>query len=765
VVEKMTTPVHLAKSVAKLSDLSEGHVGCKITVSGRVASVRNFGGIWFLIIEDGIERLQCVFMPGKQTKSGLQIEMTIEGDVGDWILVTGELVLRPKQNVKGDQKFGAFELVNADYVLLFPASTKLIKGNLKFSQELEKEVRVNNSFKVLGRLGFVEIRSANARLIVQTAFGSGLESRVSTLLSVPRWMCLCEQGVVINGHDLTALELDEALRVLCETGQTIQYLSDAEEENGYKSIEIYQENSVIGRGRVRALDLVLGGVERYSLAFLYEGVKDSSLDKGIWDSTLLGKIVVVGDGALTEKVGKMEFKEQQEILQRIISKTNEGHRVPELAVNSILTEFEMSENELTKLLQLLPREATDIYQMSPEIQFQYLWSILGNENVRLLLSDESAFQIARNLGQKEILKNLKQTTYLTKSGLNAANMLMDMWPKDKIEKELKNLLSESPGDFSTLVDSLRRIGDVVEKEEIKEILASGLVTSEMIKIWRKVVTENRGKEQFWEMLKSVACSVFTNKPCVLDELVESFIVNCPVIIEACGSERETLEEVALEAVFYACRPINMDYVEFRKNWRDLSDLCDHVQRAGLKTEGGFWSGGSGAFRDGDIEFYLSKNKASFFAKASAGICTARDQSLFNREDHFHLNLVDRNTYRFCGNVQIYILDEPAGRVLYLRGINPSQKILKEKNIAGLVNTVFRVVEAIAKTSGISTVLLADPLGLWNADSGRIEVRALLADLYGKMSRVSLSKKLSVFMFKNRELFVDHGYLLYQGRDA
>jgi len=766
VVEKMTTRANLVKSVVSLSDLSESHVGSRITVSGRVVSVRNIGGIWFLIIENGIERLQCVFMPGKNLKRGSQGEMAVEGDVGDWILVTGELVLRPKQNVKENQKFGFFELVNGEYVILFPACTKLIEGSQKLSQELEREVRVNNCFRALERLAFVEIRSANARLSVQAALGSGLEARVSSLLSAPRWMCLCEQGVVINGHDLTATEFNEALRTLCGDEQTIQYSSDVKDETGYKKIEIHHENSVVGRGRVRVLTLLSGCEERYSLTFLYEGIKKFSGDRDTWDGALLDKIFAVSENALSEKVKKVELKEQQEILHRIISKTNDSaeYQATGLAINSILTEFETSEAELNKLFQLLPSEKSAICRMPPEMQFQYLWSILGHDNARALLSDERAFQIAKGLGQKGILKNLKQTTYLTKSGLNAANMLIEMWPGKKIEKELKNLLNENPGDFSTLADSLNQIGGGVKQEEIKEILASGLLTSEMIKIWRAIIRVGRGRQQFLEMLKNVALSVFANKPCVLEDLVESFIVNCPIVMEVCGNKRQTLEEVALEAVFYACQPVNMDFAEFRKIWPDLSDLCDHVHTAGLEPQDGFWSSISGTFKDGDIEFYLSKNKASFFAKASAGICTAHDQKLFNRKDHFHLNIVDQNLHQFCGNVQIYLLDEPGGRVLYLRGINPSQRILKEKSIVEVVNMVFRTVEIIAKASKINTVLLADPLGIWHADSGRVEVRALLDDLYEKMPRVALGNKLNVFMFRNQEFFVDHGYLLYQERD-
>ena len=42
----------------------------------------------------------------------------------------------------------------------------------------------------------------------------------------------------------------------------------------------------------------------------------------------------------------------------------------------------------------------------------------------------------------------------------------------------------------------------------------------------------------------------------------------------------------------------------------------------------------------DLRAYISKNIGSFFAKASAGICTSENIPLFSMENHFHINIVE-----------------------------------------------------------------------------------------------------------------------------
>jgi len=122
-----------------------------------------------------------------------------------------------------------------------------------------------------------------------------------------------------------------------------------------------------------------------------------------------------------------------------------------------------------------------------------------------------------------------------------------------------------------------------------------------------------------------------------------------------------------------------------------------------------------------LRAYISKNIGSFFAKAAAGICTDEDISLFNRDDHFHINVVE-DEQRVQGNIQAYLItvnNEPA---LLLRGFNPSENLLKRINVPAFVEKVLDIGQRFVKDNKLTGgFYITDQEGRYHALSNRDQV--------------------------------------------
>lgn len=130
-----------------------------------------------------------------------------------------------------------------------------------------------------------------------------------------------------------------------------------------------------------------------------------------------------------------------------------------------------------------------------------------------------------------------------------------------------------------------------------------------------------------------------------------------------------------------------------------------------------------------LKAYISKNVGSFFAKASAGICTAQDVDLFDREDHFHINIVEDEQY-VRGNIQAYIIDDPkGGRSLVLRGFNPNSSFLEKINPGAFCEAVLKVARRFQKDNDLSRVFITEHLSGWHALSNREAVANYLKKKY------------------------------------
>ena len=105
-----------------------------------------------------------------------------------------------------------------------------------------------------------------------------------------------------------------------------------------------------------------------------------------------------------------------------------------------------------------------------------------------------------------------------------------------------------------------------------------------------------------------------------------------------------------------------------------------------------------------LKGYITKNAASFFAKNTAGICTAQDFELYHRSDHFHVNLVNQEDI-VVGNIQGYVTEYEGERTLIFRGFNPSSSIISSTNSAVICDQMVDMVRQIAADNNIKLVLI------------------------------------------------------------
>ncbi len=139
--------------------------------------------------------------------------------------------------------------------------------------------------------------------------------------------------------------------------------------------------------------------------------------------------------------------------------------------------------------------------------------------------------------------------------------------------------------------------------------------------------------------------------------------------------------------------------------------------------------------------YVSKNQGSFFAKATAGICTAGDVELWDMPNHFHINIVNENQM-VKGNTMAYIENVEGKKSLVLRGFNPSDMYLKEITAESFVEEMLKVARDFKKLNNLEHIYIIIG-GTW--DSNRPQIRNYLAQQYlSKLKAVPYEMAVSGF---------------------
>ena len=480
------------------------------------------------------------------------------------------------------------------------------------------------------------------------------------------------------------------------------------------------------------------------------------------------------DEDISNEVDKIKIAEKNEIQSFLRSKYTKLDYINEFnfsVISEALSFYAMKVADGKFILNLLPEKARTVYSLPVDEIFQFLWSILGHKHVLNFIEEWGARLTIKKLCEFGIITDYRQILFFQKSMLLKIKNEFKV-DNSRVRKALKAILCGAPNEFSNFINYysqlVKKPMDSNENVHLSFLKAAkyGLTTP----LFHDFFSRNHENQvlinEFKCCIQSLYPYILTYRRIDRDRVVSLFGDMLKKFkISSYGKKNDQFYEI----LYYFFRPLNMDLETLKSYYSQISDKTHHLERLGLHFKGSNWNevemcymyeGMSSNGRKLFLNLFPSKNAASFFSKASAGICTAVDVNLFEREDHFHFNLVDPTDMRVIGNVQLYVFDNDDKQTLLIRGINPSANYLTHENVIFILQAVLSSAVQIAENSSIDDVLLCPSLGIWHVESSRIEMIAALSLYCKKLPTMVLKNPFFLFYFANQAKCIDFGYQVW-----
>lgn len=116
-----------------------------------------------------------------------------------------------------------------------------------------------------------------------------------------------------------------------------------------------------------------------------------------------------------------------------------------------------------------------------------------------------------------------------------------------------------------------------------------------------------------------------------------------------------------------------------------------------------------------MQAYVSKSPAAFFAKEAAGICTRANTAMWQERRNAHLLVFAPDQKRLVGMALLYFERVPAldasRDTLVIRAINPMADALASHGVSSIVDSYFDVAIQIARDNGLAAVAFPSPMGM------------------------------------------------------
>ncbi|AOI39001.1 hypothetical protein WG70_04795 [Burkholderia oklahomensis EO147] len=451
-------------------------------------------------------------------------------------------------------------------------------------------------------------------------------------------------------------------------------------------------------------------------------------------------------------------------------------------IELVLPAYNLPLDLVHRLLDLCRRIHPDWRIERPVDLFQMLWTLVGSASVKSVLdSSSSAIESIHRLIEHRIISDKRQLLYLYPAVPPAIDRLLRDLTGDERTMfivQLRTLLAQRPTLFSTAVQTLAASGEHREgrsQEAVEGLFRSveaGIATPLLVQMTSDLGNDYGSLKQLQHALRKTGEAVFPNEPRQPAEVTAAFVDACPrhIVDSLLRAGLSSSDELGREILYYLYRPVTMDYAMFRDMLNQLSDRTHDWMSWGIIGHGEFWNAtlrcyeyclDRGMGQVGKVRLYWSKNVGSFFAKSTAGICTDINVELFNRPDHYHLNIVDADDGRAVGNVQLYRNEGFGGRFLMVRGINPIQGFCVNYGVDQLVGCIFHAICDLAAFGGFSEVRLCEQNGLWNSDSSRAEVRACLKRICAEMPLKLMERVFHLYDYYGRALNVNAYYKIWE----
>lgn len=534
----------------------------------------------------------------------------------------------------------------------------------------------------------------------------------------------------------------------------------------------------------------------------------------------------LGAEGISERAERVSNDEDAE-MQEIISEASSLDSSQSL-LERVLPIFRMSMEDAIFILDLLPDRKKSVLRMTEGEMVPYLWSLLGHDQVRVILSsselkkrvvklvesglitdysqlkfiDENAFQLIEELeaiylkfvdaplllgqierglgfvrggdvtamdmtyvrsfletGNEEKLSHMqkREKDFVKRKFERAQQASVKQW-----KKFVKKLLASSPNAFSTVLNTLKVFVDEERTyqlspsavDEVWSAVEGHMHTPMMFRLHLHFSEDEEGLMNFQDQLRNQFRHIHMNKELDEDELSQDFYR----LLDSLGltSLFPGRPGVYTELLHYFYRPINMGYQRLVEHSQSVNGHVDHVEDLASLSGTEDWEGDLACFsfevaslekaESEILQIYPSKSRVSYFAKATAGICTLNDQELFERSDHFHFNLVDGNSGIAVGNVQAYVLEDGGQRRLLLRAINPTETYLNKVDPEDALRVIIRAAQSFARATGFDSVCLSESMGVWHAASSRESIKAILHFIYENLQAVELDKPFCIYNY-------------------
>lgn len=453
-------------------------------------------------------------------------------------------------------------------------------------------------------------------------------------------------------------------------------------------------------------------------------------------------------------------------------------------IEAVLPGYHLPLDLVCRLLDLCRRIHPDWRVERPVDLFQMLWTLLGSASVKSLLHCSAATTATvERLIEHRIVSDKRQLLYLYPAVLPALDALLDRCTNGELAAltmQLRTLMAQHPTLFSTATQTLaasRASNDSAAGRIANTLLRCaeiGISTPLLSRLASNFVGEAGQYGALLEALRRTGELVFRNDALRLPSVAASLLDACWGRLATMAREAglSATPELGREILYYLYRPITMDFAMFCETLKQLSDrTCDWASWD-VTGHGEFWNATLGCYeywldrgmgQIGKMRLYASKNVGSFFAKSTAGICTDINVELFNRRDHYHLNIVDADDGRAVGNVQLYAVEHAAERFLLVRGINPMQGWCAGGGADALVRCILHAISDMAMFGGFTQVRLSEQNGLWNSDSSRADVRACLKRMFADRPPRPMERPFHMYDYYGRALTVNAYYSVWEAK--
>ena len=452
------------------------------------------------------------------------------------------------------------------------------------------------------------------------------------------------------------------------------------------------------------------------------------------------------------------------------------------AIESVLPAYNLPLSLVRRLLDICRRIHPEWRIERPVELFQMLWTLLGSASVKSLLQgSKEAFAVLEQLIELRIISDKRQLLYLHPAVLPALDTMLSRSADDTraaLVVRLRALMAQRPTLFAAMAQTLaanwpaQGLPECTYFKDLQRSAELGIATPLLTRLASSRFDDKGLLSVFRGALRKTGEAAFRNEPLQLAALAATFVRACPETLTTWLRETNVSadDELGREILYYLYRPVTMDFVTFCEMIHRLNDCTQDWVSWGIAGHGEFWNSTLGCYEYwldrgrgevGKVRLYVSKNIGSFFAKSTAGICTDMNVELFERCDHFHLNLVDPDDGRVAGNVQLYIGECARGRFLMVRGINPIRELCIKGSVDELVRCILHAICDMAVFGGYSEVRLCEQSGLWNSDSSRVEVRASLQRLRADTPSRPMEQAFHLYDYHGRVLTVNSYYRVWE----